>query len=140
MLAAKEVLEGLKSIDVGCCDHCVMSKQKRVGFTRTARELKKVRLEMVHTDVEQDSKTTKQMGVELELQGNSPNDVVADTHETPETTAEEPDVEQGFKTTKQVGVELELHGNSSSDVVADTHETPETICNDPKFPHTQSRY
>ena len=92
MLAAKEVLEGLKSIDVGRCENSVMSKQKRVSFTRTARELKKVQLEMIHTDVEQGSKTTKQVGVELELQRNSPSDVVADTHETPETTAEKPDV------------------------------------------------
>ena len=81
--------------------------------------------------MEHGSKTTKQVGVELELQGNSPNDVVADTHETPETTAEEPDVEQGSKTTKQVGVELELQGTSPSDVVANTHETPETTAEEP---------
>ena len=67
MLAAKGVLEGLKSFDVGRCENYVMSKQKRVSFTRTARELKKVRLEM-EPDVEQGSKTTKQVGVELELQ------------------------------------------------------------------------
>ena len=94
MLAAKGVLEGLKPIDVGPCENCVMSKHKRVSFTRIARELKKVRLEMVHTDVEQGSKTTKQVGVELELQGYSPSDVVAGTQETPETVAEEPAVEQ----------------------------------------------
>ena len=41
-LAAKEVLESLKSVDVGRCENYVMSKQKRVSFTRTARELKKV--------------------------------------------------------------------------------------------------
>ena len=40
MLAAKEVLEGLKSVDVGRCENYIMSKQKRVSFTRTARELK----------------------------------------------------------------------------------------------------
>ena len=67
MLAAKGVLEGLKYVDVGPCENCVMSKHKRVSFTRTARELKKVRLKMVHTDVEQGSKTTKQVGVEVEL-------------------------------------------------------------------------
>ena len=92
-LAAKVVLEGLKSVDVGCCENYVMSKQKRVSFTRTARELKKVRLEM-EPDVKQGSKTTKTVGVELELQGNSPSDVVADTQETLETIAEEPAVEQ----------------------------------------------
>ena len=81
--------------------------------------------------MEPSSKTTKQVGVELELQENSLSDVVADTHETPETTAEEPDVEQSSKTTKQVGVELELQENSPSDVVADTHETPETTAEEP---------
>ena len=93
----------------------VMSKQKRVSFTRTSREWKKVQLEM-EPYVEQGS--TKQKGVELELQKNSLSDVVADTHETPKTTADEPDVEQGSKTTKQVGAELELQGNSPIDVVA----------------------
>ena len=45
-LATKEVLESLKSVDVSRCENYVMSKQKRVSFTRTARELKKVRLKM----------------------------------------------------------------------------------------------
>ena len=36
-------------------------------------------------DVEQGSTTTKQVGVELKLQENSLSDVVANTHETPET-------------------------------------------------------
>ena len=130
MLAAKGVSEGLKSVDVGRCGNCVMSKQKRVSFTRTARELKKVRLEM-EPDVEQGSKTTKQLGIELELQENSPSDVVADTHETPETIAEESEVEQGSKTTKQAGVELKLQGNSPSDILANTHETPETTVEEP---------
>ena len=130
MLAAKGVLEGLKSIDVGRCENYVMSKQKRVSFTRTAREMKKVRLEM-EPDVEHGSKTTKQMGVELELQENSLSDVVVDTHETPEITAEELDVEHSSKTMKQVGVEPELQENSFSDVVADSHETPETTAEEP---------
>ena len=90
-LVAKGVLEGLKSVDVGRCENYVMSKQKRVSFTRTARELKKVRLEM-EPDVEQGS--TKQVGVELELQENSLSDFVADTHETSETTAEKLDVQR----------------------------------------------
>ena len=100
MLAAKEVLEGLKSVDVNHCENYVMSKQKRVSFTRAASELKKVRAKMIHTDLEQGSKITKQVGVELELQGNSPSDAVADTYETLDTTAEEPDVKQGSKTMK----------------------------------------
>ena len=51
MLTAKEALEGLKSVDMGLCESCVIGKQKRVSFTKAAREPKKVRLEMVHTDV-----------------------------------------------------------------------------------------
>ena len=51
MLVAKEALEGLKSVDMGLCESCVMGKQKKVSFTKAPREPKKVRLEMVHTDV-----------------------------------------------------------------------------------------
>ena len=89
MLAAKRVLEGLKFVDMSPCENCVMSKQKRVSFTKTARELKK------------DTGTTKQVGVEVELLKDSPSDVVADTQETHESVAEEPEV-------KQVEVEVEL--------------------------------
>ena len=82
-------------------------------------------------DVKQGSKTTKQVEVELELQGNSHSDIVADTHETPETTAKELDVEQGSKTMKQVEVEVELRKKSPSDVVAYTQEIPEAIAKEP---------
>ena len=51
MLTVKEVFEGLKSVDMSPCENCVMSKQKRASFTKAARELKKVRFEMIHTDV-----------------------------------------------------------------------------------------
>ena len=77
MLATEGVLEGLKSIDMSPCENCVMSKQKRVSFTKTARELKKC------------TGTTKQVGVEVELLKDSPSDVVADTQATPETVVEE---------------------------------------------------
>ena len=50
MLVAKGVLEGLKSVDMSHCENYII-RQKRVGFTKVARELKIVRLEMVHTDV-----------------------------------------------------------------------------------------
>ena len=40
------------------------------------------------------------MGVEFELLKDSQSDVVADTHETPQTLADKPEV-------KQVGVEVE---------------------------------
>ena len=39
-------------------------------------------------------KTTKQVGVELEWQENSPSDITAKAQETPNLVAEEPDVEQ----------------------------------------------
>ena len=45
-------------------------------------------------DVEQGSKTTKQVGVEVELRKKSPSDVIEDTKETSETVAEEPAVVQ----------------------------------------------
>ena len=38
--------------------------------------------------MEQGSKTTKQVGVEVELRGKSPSDLVADTQQTPEVVAE----------------------------------------------------
>ena len=82
MLVAEGVLKGLKSIDMSPCENCVMSKQKRVSFTETPKELKK------------DTGTMKQVGVEVELLKDSPSDVVADTQETPETVAEEPKAEQ----------------------------------------------
>ena len=51
MLTAKEALEGLKSVDMGLSESCVMDKQKRVSFTKAVREPKKVWLEIVHRDV-----------------------------------------------------------------------------------------
>ena len=65
------------------------------------------------------------MGVDVELLKDSLSDVVADTHETPETLAEKPEV-------KQVDVEVELLKYSQSDVVADTQETPETLAEKPE--------
>ena len=51
MLVAKGALEGLKSVDMGLCESCVMGKKKGISFIKTRREPKKVRLEMVYTDV-----------------------------------------------------------------------------------------
>ena len=51
ILVTKEALEGLKSINIGLCESCVMDKQKRVSFTKTPREPKNVRFEIVNTDV-----------------------------------------------------------------------------------------
>ena len=35
MQVAKRALEGLKCVDMGLCESCVMGKQKRVSFTKT---------------------------------------------------------------------------------------------------------
>ena len=51
ILVANGALECVMSIDMGLCESCVMGKQKRVNFTKIPRETKKVRLEMIHTDV-----------------------------------------------------------------------------------------
>ena len=51
MLVAIGAIEGQKSVDMGLCESCVMGKQKRVSFTKTRREPKKVRLEIVHPNV-----------------------------------------------------------------------------------------
>ena len=37
MLSAKEVLEGLNSVDISPCESCVMGKHKKVSFTKVAR-------------------------------------------------------------------------------------------------------
>ena len=37
------VLERLKSVDMSPCENCVVSKQKRVSFTKTVREEEKYR-------------------------------------------------------------------------------------------------
>ena len=41
MLVAKGALEGLKSVDMGLCESCVMGKQKRVRFTKTPESQRK---------------------------------------------------------------------------------------------------
>ena len=51
LLASKGSLQGLKSVDLGLCESCVLGKQKRVSFTKTVRETKSEKLELVHTDV-----------------------------------------------------------------------------------------
>ena len=75
-------MEGLKSVDMSPCENCVIRKQKKVSFTKSARELKK------------STQTTKPVGVEVKLQNNSQSDVVADTRETPETVVEKLEVKQ----------------------------------------------
>ena len=42
MLVEGGVLEGLKYVNMGLYENCVMSKQKRVSFTKFTREPKKM--------------------------------------------------------------------------------------------------
>ena len=51
MLTVKGVLEDLEFVHTSLYKSFVMGKQKRVSFTNAAREPKKVRLEMVYTNV-----------------------------------------------------------------------------------------
>ena len=66
--------------------------------------------------MKQGSKTTKQVGVEVELRKKSPSNVVPDTQETLETIVEEPAV-------KQVTPELVLRRSFSTIRVLDLHYT-----------------
>ena len=51
VLAAKGVLPGLKTVEFGLCEDCVLGKQKRVSFAKGGRTPKNGKLELVHTDV-----------------------------------------------------------------------------------------
>ena len=51
MLATKDVLEGLKSIDMGHCESYIIGKKKWVSFTKFIREPKKIWLKMVYKDI-----------------------------------------------------------------------------------------
>lgn len=41
MFVVKGALQGLKSVNIGFCESCVMEKQKRVSFTKVDGESKK---------------------------------------------------------------------------------------------------
>lgn len=41
----------LKSVKIGFCGLCAVSKQKRISFEKTPKTLKATKLELVHTDV-----------------------------------------------------------------------------------------
>ena len=51
VLSTRGLLPGLDSVDVGMCEDCILGKQKRVSFSTTGRELKKEKLELVHSDL-----------------------------------------------------------------------------------------
>ena len=51
ILHSKNLLLGLKNIDLELCENCVYGKQKRVRFFSVGKEKKSEKLELVHSDV-----------------------------------------------------------------------------------------
>ena len=51
VLHSKKILLGLKCVNMDFNESYVHGKQKRVSFTKTGKENKKEKLELVHTDV-----------------------------------------------------------------------------------------
>ena len=51
ILHSRNLLLGLKHVDLKLCENCVYGKQKRVRFLRVGKEKKREKLELVHTDV-----------------------------------------------------------------------------------------
>ena len=47
----RNLLSGLKHVDLKFCENCVFGKQKRVRFLRAGEEKKSKKLELVHIDV-----------------------------------------------------------------------------------------
>ena len=51
ILHLRNLLPGLKHVDLKICENCVYGKQKRAKFLRVGKEKKSKKLELVHTDV-----------------------------------------------------------------------------------------
>ena len=51
ILHSRNLLSGLKNVDLDLCENCIYGKQKRVRFLRVGKEKKSEKLELVHTDV-----------------------------------------------------------------------------------------
>ena len=51
ILHSRNLLPGLKNVDLDFCENCIYGKQKRVRFLRVGKEKKSEKLELVHTDV-----------------------------------------------------------------------------------------
>ena len=51
ILHSRNLLPGLKDVDLDFCENCIYGKQKRVRFLRVGKEKKRKKLELVHTDV-----------------------------------------------------------------------------------------
>eukprot|EP00253_Pinus_taeda_P013261 PITA_13261 len=51
ILHSRNLLPGLKNVDLDFCENCIYGKQKRVRFVRVGKEKKSEKIELVHTDV-----------------------------------------------------------------------------------------
>ena len=51
ILHSRNLLLGLKNIDLDFCENCIYGKQKRVRFLKVGKEKKSEKLELVHTYV-----------------------------------------------------------------------------------------
>lgn len=51
ILHSRNLLPGLKHVDLKFCENCVYGKQKRVRFLRVGKEKKSEKLELLHIDV-----------------------------------------------------------------------------------------
>lgn len=51
ILHSRNLLSGLKHVDLDFCENCVYGKHKRVRFIRVGKEKKSKKIEFVHTYV-----------------------------------------------------------------------------------------
>ena len=51
ILHSRNLLSGLKNVDLDFCENFIYGKQKGVRFLRVGKENKSKKLELVHTDV-----------------------------------------------------------------------------------------
>ena len=51
ILHSRNLLPGLKNVDLDFCENCIYGKQKKVRFLRVGKEKKSEKIDLVHTDV-----------------------------------------------------------------------------------------
>ena len=51
IIHSRNLLPGLKNVDLDLCDNCIYGKKKRVRFLRVGNEKKSEKLDLVHIDV-----------------------------------------------------------------------------------------
>ncbi|PHT42611.1 hypothetical protein CQW23_16636 [Capsicum baccatum] len=124
----------MKSVDMGHCESCVMGKQKRVSFTKTAREPKKVRLRL-KISCTKTAREPKKVRLRLEMVYTDvwgPSPVSSRGGSRFYVTFIDDFSRKVQETTKQVGVELELPKSTPKDVTPETQQTPETVIEEPE--------